>query len=145
MLTPEELRAKVHLHCRHSVYLLYWYISTNTDGGEGPENNPELFFSIPWSHGTLGTHFTTQFTCFTGTESTNTDAAGLLQAYSVYLLYCTKTTNTDVGGASPGFLASVEIQMVKATKYVDLTYIPFTSKKAAIERFAVLSLLALLV
>ena len=76
MLTPEELRARVHLHRRHSVYLLYWYISTNTDGGEGPENNPELFFSIPWSHGTLGTHFTTQFTCFTGTDSTNTDAAG---------------------------------------------------------------------
>eukprot|EP01038_Epipyxis_sp_PR26KG_P010467 gene10467-14061_t len=51
------------------------------------ESNPDLFYSVPWSHGTLG------------------------------------------------FLVSVEIQIIRCKPYVDLTYIPYHNKAAAIDRF----------
>lgn len=51
------------------------------------DENPDLFYSVPWSYGTLG------------------------------------------------FLVSVEIMIVPCKPYVDLTYIPFTNKEEAVNRF----------
>jgi len=50
--------------------------------------NSDLFYSIPWSHGTLG------------------------------------------------FVVSVELQIIRARPYVELTYLPFHSKREAIQSFA---------
>ena len=52
------------------------------------DHNAELFYAVPWSHGSLG------------------------------------------------FLVEAEIKIVPAKKYVHLTYVPFRSKKAFLQRFA---------
>ena len=108
MLTPEELRARVHLHRRHSVYLLYWYISTNTDGGEGIQRTTPSSSSRSPGRTARSVHSLlalllqgTQFTCFTATESTNTDPAGTLGTQFTGFA-ATDSTHTDPAGAPPG-------------------------------------------
>jgi len=58
------------------------------------------------------------------------------------LVNCSATENTDLFYSIPwshgtlGFVVSVELQMIRARNYVDLTYLPYHNKADAIEEFA---------
>jgi ferric iron reductase protein FhuF len=99
----------------YSVYLLYWYTSTNTDAEGGGVLSLLALLVQTDSPGRY-----TRFTCFTGTQvlallvqiltQTGEREATALWRYSVYLLYWYKSTNTDAEGGGVLSLLALLVQ-----------------------------------
>ncbi len=95
----------------YSVYLLYWYKSTNTDRSFPPQQNKaggvlsllallvqKYKYGQKLSSAAEQSWRGAQFTCFTGTKVqmlTPEEPRQKLAGYSVYLLYWYKSTNAD--------------------------------------------------